>query len=250
MAWTETRSGHFSARHEEDDQEDVLEVLELLESTRERMAAVFPSMPGSVDVVVHATNTALVIAQPVIAVVRRFTAPAARRYIVGWPTRDTIHVLSPRALEARASRVPGSREVELLAPAALYAQIVVAYNNRRMPPPIRPRSVRGLHAWGWLWFGAGQWFSGQTEFVRPAIARRLREGGAPSFPPGLRDAPLLGGALVDLVARERGDAAVVDLACELPTANPRQALVRIFDGRPIGRSADAWRSHLRRLARP
>src|SRR4051794_34125164 len=86
MAWTETTSRHFTARHEEDDHDDVVEVLELLESTRERMAVAFPSMPGSVNVVIHATNLALVVAAPAVAIVRRLTAPAARRYIVGWPT--------------------------------------------------------------------------------------------------------------------------------------------------------------------
>jgi hypothetical protein len=248
MAWSETSSRHFTARHEEEDRDDVVEVLELLESTRERMAAAFPSMPGPVDVVVHRSNLALVIAQPMVAALRRATAPAARRYIVGLPTRDTIHVLSPAALAARASRVSGSRETELMAPAALYAQIVVGHNNRSLPPPFRPSSVLHGGRWAWLVFGAGQWFSGQTPFIRPALARRMREGSRPAFPPSLRDAPLLGGSLVDLVACEQGDRAVVELACQLPPGGPDKVLSRLFDGRPLADTENAWRSHVKRLA--
>src|SRR5690242_21125542 len=45
----------------------------------------------------------------------------------------SIHVLAPRALIAHASAVPDSREMNLLAPAALYTQLVVGLNNPRLP---------------------------------------------------------------------------------------------------------------------
>jgi hypothetical protein len=108
MAWNETQSPNFTARHEERDYDDVVALLELLEGTRVRMAEAFPSMPDQIGVVIHGSNTALALAQPYIPIVRQLTAPAARRYLVGWFGRDTVHVLAPRILRERASNVPGS----------------------------------------------------------------------------------------------------------------------------------------------
>jgi hypothetical protein len=113
-------------------------------------------------------------------------------------------------------------------------------------------SARGLLIelrWAWLLEGAARWFAGQTDHARPAIARRLREGGRPKFPPGVRDAPLLGGTLIDLLVRERGERAAAELACRLHPRGPRRALVKAFDGRPLGLIEQSWREHLTRLAR-
>jgi hypothetical protein len=159
-----------------------------------------------------------------------------------------VHVLAPRLLQARASNVPGSREMNLLAPSALYTQVVVGASNRRLPPPFRPPSLARYLRWAWLAAGAGQHFSGQTAHARPAIARRLREGPKPSFPPGLRDAQLLGGTVLDLLAREEGEAACAALASELPPGGPRQALVSAFHGRSIVHTEGTWRAHLARIA--
>jgi hypothetical protein len=248
MAWSETESPNFTARHEERDYDDVVELLELLEGTRARMAEVFPSVPEHVGVVIHGSNTALTLAQPYIPIVRRLTAPAARRYLVGWFGRDTVHVLAPRILRERASNVPGSTDMALRSPAALYAQLVVGHNNPLLPPPFRlGRFIRYLR-WAWLPNGAAQWFSGQTAFARPAIARRLREGPEPSFPPSLRDSILLGGTVFDLVAREEGEEEAVKLACRLPPGGPRRALVYAFKGRPLVHTEGTWRAHLSRIA--
>lgn len=248
MSWVETTSPHFTARHEEHDDADVVGVLELLEGTRERLGEAFPRLPGHVAVVVHGGPIALSLAQPYLPLIRRLTAPAARRYLVGWFQHDEIHVLAPRVLQARASKVPGSREMNLLAPAALYTQLAIGANNARLPPPFRPGTFVRYVRWAWLAAGAAQYFSGQTAFARPAIARRLREGSAPAFPPGVRDAQLLGGTLVDLLARERGEATAARLAIELDPAGPRQALVGAFDGRPLAHTERTWRAHLAKIA--
>ena len=93
----------------------------------------------------------------------------------------------------------------MLTPAALYAQLVVAANNTALPPPFTVRAFRRWLRWSWLAQGAGQFFSGQTAWLRPAIAVRLREGPPPDFPPSRRDAALLGGTVFDLLVREEGD---------------------------------------------
>ena len=248
MPWVETASPHFAARHELVDDDDVAGVLELLEGTRERLGQAFAVLPDEVEVVVHGSDAALAAAQPYLPVLRRLAAPAARRYLVGWFGTASIHVLAPRVLVAHSSTVPGSREMNLLAPAALYGQLVVGLNNPRLPPPFRVASFARYVRWAWLQAGAAQWFSGQTAYARPAIARRLREGPEPDFPPGVRDAHLLGGTVFDLLAREEGAAACVDLACELPAGGAPEALRRAFRGRPLRHTESTWRAHLAQIA--
>jgi hypothetical protein len=136
-----------------------------------------------------------------------------------------------------------------MAPAALYAQLVVGASNPGLPPPFRFASFRRYVRWAWLQAGAAQWFSGQTAYARPAIARRMREGPAPDFPPGVRDAHLLGGTIFDLLAREEGEAACVRLASELPAGGAREALRASFHGRALKHTESTWRAHLARLAR-
>ena len=248
MSWVETTSPHFSARHEEHDQQDVIGVLELLEGTRERLGQAFTELPGHVAVIVHGGPFALSLAQPYLPILRRLTAPAARRYLVGWFQHDEIHVLAPRVLEARASNVAGSREMNLLAPAALYTQLALGASSPRLPPPFRLGSFARYVRWAWLAAGTAQYFSGQTAFARPAIARRLREGPEPDFPPGIRDAQLLGGTVVDLLAREQGEHEAVRLAIELDPGGPKQALVNAFGGRPLAHTERTWRAHLAKIA--
>lgn len=246
-SWIETASPSFVARHAARDADDVVAVLELLEATRDRFAGTFPVVPRGVDVIVHPGPGQLALAQPAVPALRRLTAPASRRYVAGWFTAGEVHVLPPRLLQARASNVPGSREMLLLTPAALYAQLVVGLGNPALPPPFGPASLARHVRWAWLAAGAGQWFSGQTAHARPAIARRLREGGEPRFPPGIRDAQLLGGTVFDLLAREEGEQAAVKLALE-PPADVRRTLERAFRGRALVHTEGAWRSHLARLA--
>jgi hypothetical protein len=82
--------------------------------------------------------------------------------------------------------------------------------------------------------------------VRPAVARRMREGRPPVFPPGRADALLLGGTVFDLVAREEGDRAAVAVV----RAGPDQALEQAFGRRRARDTEAAWRSHLTRLTQP
>ena len=239
--WLETHSEHFTARHDERDADDAATVLGLLERTREKLTRRLHDVPDGVSVVLHGTTAQLHAAQPLLPLAVRATAPASRRYLVGWPGRDAVHVLAPAVLEERASAVPGSREMLRLAPAALYAQLAVRASNPRLR---RGRRVR----WAWLVLGAAQFLSGQTEHARPAIKRRLHEGPQPSFPPALRDAHLLGGTVLDLLAREEGEDAVAGLVAVAGDAAPRETLVRAFHGRDLRHTEATWRAHLTRLA--
>ncbi len=247
MTWVESASRSFVARHDDAARDDAERVLHSLEVTRERLAGYFPVVLGGLTVVLHRSTLSLGLAQPGLAVAWLATAPAARRYVAGWASREELHMLEPRALSNRASAVPGSREMLELSGAALYARRVIDASNRDLPSRRTPRRARAELRWGWMLEGAARWFSGQTDFARPAIARRLHEAGPPRFPPGPRDALLLGGTVIDLLAREQGARAAAQFACRLHPGGPRAALTHAFDGRPFRRTEEAWRSHLRRL---
>lgn len=248
-SWVEASSANFTARYDEADQAQVRGVLNLLEATRERLGGVFPALPGEINVVLHRSRTEADVAQPYLPLMRMLTTPAARRYLVGWAGRDVIHVLSPGALAERAANVDGSKEMLSLTPAALYVQIALATCNPLLPPPWSPRSTIRAARWAWLIAGTAQWFSDQIAYARPAIARRLREDARPEFPPRLRDAALLGGSVIDLVVREQGVEAAVQLACTpLPGGGSREALLTAFDGRALMNTEGVWRAHLARLA--
>ena len=66
--------------------------------------------------------------------------------------------------------------------------MIIASNKdlARVMPALRLR--RELR-WAWLLEGAARWFGGQTAHARPAIARRLREGGPPQLPARARATP-------------------------------------------------------------
>src|SRR5436309_1900597 len=232
--WNETPSEHFVARHEDRDASDAEGVLELLEATRARLARACAVVPAGVAVILHGSDAQLLVARPGIALDRAVAAPAARRYVTGTWSRRELHVLAPRRLEERASAVPGSRELVLLSPAGLYSRLVVGSSSRAL------RSRRRARRLAWLAWGASEWFSGQTAHARPAIARRLREGRAPSFPPGRRDARLLGGTVVDLLVCERGEDEAVRLVDE-------GVLRHAFGGATLGEIEERWRAHLERL---
>jgi hypothetical protein len=248
MTWVESVSASFTARHDEMATDDARHLLQSLERTRQYLTGYFPRTPGEVTVVLHGGPAGLIASNPLMPLVWLATDPAARRYVVGWAGRHVMHMLEPEVLRGRASTVPGSAQMLEYGASCLYARRVVIASNKdlaRVMPALRMR--RELR-WAWLLEGAARWFGGQTAHARPAIARRLREGGPPSFPPGPRDAALLGGTVIDLLAREEGAQAAARFACRLHPQGPRAALTQAFGGRTLAHTEGAWRSHLARLA--
>ena len=241
MAWLETASETFVARHDERDADDAQRVLAQLEHARPRLQRRLGAEVGELAVVLHPTSAQLDAAQPWLPLERARTAPAARRYVVGRVTDGELHVLAPRVLAARASNVEGSLELLMLAPTALLAKRLLApERRRRLGRRAAPADVP------WRLEGAAQFFAGQTRHLRPAVVLRTHERPQPSFPPARRDALLLGGTVFDLLAREEGEEACVELA---RAPDPARALERAFHGRPLRQTEQAWRSHLARLAR-
>ncbi len=247
MAWVESVSPSFRARHDEADADDADRTLGSLERTRDRLEPLFDEPVADLTVVLHRDSLSLTLSNPLLPLQRLATAPAARRYVAGWASRNELHVLVSSALRERASNVPGSAEMLALTAASLYAHRVIVESNRDLPRrwPLR---YAAQTRWAWLLEGSARWFAGQTDHARAAIARRLREGGRPSFPPGLRDATLLGGTVIDLLVREEGEEAAAAFASRLHPRGARAALAEAFGGRPFVHTEGAWRSHLARLA--
>jgi hypothetical protein len=174
-------------------------------------------------------------------VIWTLATPASRPYIAGWVGAQEVHVLSPAALDAWASNFNGCPEMLAQTPHALYAKRVIAENSPALASAKSPKRVGIELRWAWLLEGGARWFAGQTDHARPAIARRLREGRPPQFPPSVRDAPLLGQTVVDLLARTRGERAAARLVCRF------EPLTSAFGIRSMRKIERAWREHLTRL---
>ena len=247
IAWIETQSASFTARHESDDPTGASEVLDDLERFRAELDGRFGESPGGVAVVIHPRYLQLAVAHPWLPLAQLAAAPASRRYFGGWFTSREIHVLAPDVLRRRSAAIPESREALRLAPRHEYAHLVIGASNPELPPPFTPRSFREYLRWAWLCEGAATWLAGQDRHLRPAIARRLREGPPPSLPPATRDAPLLGGAVFGFLEEVRGQEACFQLARRLEPAGAEAALERAF-GRPLDAVARDWREYLRARA--
>lgn len=251
MTWVESVSASFTARHDSAAADDAHRVLQSLERARAHLEALFPRVPHELTVVLHGGPAGLIFTNPLLPVAWLATAPAARRYIAGWAGRRELHLLEPARLRDRASNVSGSVEMLELSAACLYARRVIISSNKDLAPVMPALRVRRALRWAWLLEGGARWFSGQTEHARPAIARRLREGASPSFPPSPRDAALLGGTVIDLLAREspaHPERAAARFVSRLHPEGPRAALAEAFGGRSVAHTEAAWRSHLARLA--
>jgi hypothetical protein len=246
MAWIETRSPSFEARHDADDAAAVHAVLERLEEFRADLEKSFKRMPGEVAVVIHSSPFMLTIAHPWLELARLAASPASRRYFGGWFTKDEIHVLSPKLLDERASKVQGSAQALRLSPLHEYAHLVIGANNPELPPPFNPRSFRNYMKWAWLCEGAATWISGQTPYLAPAITARLRDGSRPSLPPSPRDAMLLGGSIFDLLERGSGSDACVAMLSRLDPGGPEAAIERAF-ARDLGEVRRDWLASLEDL---
>ena len=243
MAWIETESLSFTARHESDDTEDAQRTLDALEDLRLRLEDRFDEAPGDITIIVHPTPGWLAAAHPFLPLARLAAAPAGQRYLAGWAMATELHVLNDEYLERRSA---GQDSLNALRGTAerLYAQIVVAQANAKLPPPWGPAGFWRYLRWAWLVEGAGQYYAGHVPLFRAAVNTRMRQGKQPSFPPSARDAIILGGTVFDLLERERGRDACQVLASRLHRSGAKGNLELAFDA-PVGEIETEWRRYLR-----
>ena len=246
MAWVETSSLSFTARHDSGQAESAQRVLDDLEDFRASLAGLFEHVPGGISVIIHPSPLMLALAAPWLPLARAVSAPAGRRYFAGWFSRGEVHVLAPPALERRASSVPGSREALQRSFRHEYAHLVLGANNASLPPPFSPSTFGRYVRMAWLCEGAATYLAGQVPLMRAAIARRLREGGRPAFPPRARDALVLGGTVFGMLERERGREACAELARTPATIGGAQAIESAF-GRPAAAVERGWADYLAAL---
>lgn len=243
MSWVETPSLSFIARHETGDDESAERTLDALEDLRIRLEERFEDVPEDVTVIVHPSPAWLAAAHPFLPLARWAASPAARRYLAGWAMAGEIHVLDDEALIQRAAGEQSERAL-LGTAERLYAQIVLAANNKALPPPWGPRQFARYLRWAWLIEGGAVYFAGHVPLFRGAVIRRLREGDAPAFPPSARDAVILGGTVFDLLDREVGPHACELLVKRLrKEGGPGAALEAMFNA-PVREIESAWRTHL------
>jgi hypothetical protein len=245
MAWTQSSSLSFTARYAASHEQEAQAVLEALEEHRERLDGKFPRLPDNVTIVIHDSLAQLLLAHPWLAVARRLTSPAGRRYMAGWYSRNEVHCVSPAVLR-RAAGSDESLKAMLLTPQRYYSMLAVGLCNPLLPTPFRPRTVIWMLRRSWQVEGAAQYFSGQIAHLRAALAHRLREG-TPRFPPPARDAALLGGTVYDLLAEQRGERACVRLACHPERGDERTLLESAFDA-PRHEITQMWRAHIEQLS--
>jgi hypothetical protein len=215
---------------------------------RLRLEDRFDEVPGNVTVILHDNPAWLSVAHPLLPVARWAAAPAARRYLAGWPMAGEIHTLNDSWMERRSA---GEDSLTALRGTAerMYCQIVLAANNTALPPMWTPRRFITYLRWAWLIEGATQYFTGQTALFRAAVITRLREGERPAFPPSRRDALILGGTIFDLLDRHAGPEACARMASRLHRAGPRGNLELSFDAR-MRDIERAWRMHLDEILYP
>jgi hypothetical protein len=243
VAWVETHSLSFTARHETEDTECAQRTLDGLEELRLRLEDRFEEAPGEITVIVHPANAWLSAAHPFLPAARWAAAPAGRRYLAGWAMATELHILNDDHADRRAAGEDSRRALRGTAE-RLYTQIVLAANNRRLPPPWGPRRFARYLRWAWLIEGGAQYFAGQVPLFRAAMVRRMREGGQPAFPPSPRDAIILGGTVFDLLDQHVGPGACELLVGRLRREGARGNLELAFDA-PMGEIERAWRRHLR-----
>ena len=243
MAWVETESLSFTARHESDDEACATRTLDRLEDLRLRLEDRFDDAPGGITVIIHPSPGWLNAAHPFLPAARLAASPVARRYLAGWAMASELHILNDEYTDRRAA---GEDSLAALRGTAerLYSQIVIAANNPSLPPPWGPRKFARYVRWAWLIEGGAQYFAGQTSLFRAAANTRIRGGKPPAFPPSPRDAILLGGTIFDLLERERGRDACSILVSRLRREGPERAIELAFAARARGVEQE-WRRYLR-----
>ena len=244
MAWVETHSLSFAARHEADDEQCAQRTLDELEDLRLDLEERFDDAPGEVTVIVHPAAAWLAAAHPFLPAARWAAAPAGRRYLAGWAMANELHVLNDSCMDRRAAGEDSQRALRGTAQ-RLYVQLVVAANNDQLPPPWGPRRFGRYLRWSWLIEGAAQYYSGQIPHFRAAVIRRMREGGPPAFPPSARDAIILGGTVFDLLERHTGSADAADMLVSRLRKDGAQGNLELAFDMPIAEIERMWRRHLR-----
>ena len=196
--------------------------------------------------VLHGTAAQLDAAQPWLLLQRRLTAPAGRRYLVGWAAVARCTCSRPGCSRS------GRRTSRARSSCSCWRRRRCSRAARRGEPPGLPAAVRAAHVPPLAALGVARGGRGavllRADPPRPPGRRApSARAGAAVVPPGRRDATLLGGTVFDLLAREEGEPPV----WRWPAGRTRRRARRArpaFHGRRCGtprrrgaRTSRAWR---------
>ncbi|WDT93129.1 hypothetical protein JDY09_06980 [Thermoleophilum album] len=237
MAWTESYSASFSARHERAETDSAQRTLDDLERFRLELAELGFRTPGEIAIVFHPNELSLLAAQPALAAWRAAQTRHARRYLAGWAASGELHLLAAPALRRRAAATPLSERALRATARRLYVQAAAAASGWPLPPPLTATSGGALRRLGWLFEGPAAVLAGQSDGLLAALASRLRDGPFDALPPSTRDAYLGGFALCATLEEQRGRAAVASLVLAACRSEPRgrgEHLVARAFSRPLG----------------
>ena len=145
MPWVETSSPPFVVRHASGEHEGARRTLAMLEGASERVDAVLGVELGEVTAILHESELLLALAHPVLPVVRRLTAPAARRYLAGWAAASTVDgspnsKASPTSVAVRSptSTWPGAAACSSLAATFTASPVANELPSRGRPTTTSP----------------------------------------------------------------------------------------------------------------
>ena len=102
MAWVETESLSFVARHDSADAAAAQRTLDDLEDLRLRLEDRFDEAPGEITRDVHPNPVWLAAAHPFLPPPAGPRRPPGRRYLAGWAMATELHVLNDDHLDRRA----------------------------------------------------------------------------------------------------------------------------------------------------
>ncbi len=100
MAWVETASASFRARHASATRRMRAECCWRWNAPATGWAASSSGRLRTSPSILHSGPAGLALTNPLLPLTWLVTAPAARRYVAGWAGKD-LHVLSPAALRER-----------------------------------------------------------------------------------------------------------------------------------------------------
>ncbi len=224
--WTESSSNLFRVRFDDDARTEVEELVHVLETVAARLDAHGLRLPPHPTIVVHPTGLSLGLAQPGYFAAQSLTEAVGRRYLASWSVGSTLHLVVPHRLLRNGRGQVTMREALERAPSCGLAHLALGHTN---PALSLQRTLRN-RSWFWLAWGAGQTLVGQVPLLATSIAIRRRERRAMTIPPPMRDAVVLGGSLVELVLRERGLTALVQLLREPLPPTPQAWIGQALPG--------------------
>ena len=244
VAWVETASLSFVARHEREIAEGPRRCSRTWSASARSSSRGSSSVPGEVAVVMHPRPLMLNLAAPWLPLARLVSAPPAGATSPASSAAARSTCWRPPHWSG-APRPCRDRARCCCAPRGTSTRTSWSAPTTRPPTPLLAVHASARYVeMAWLCEGAATYFAGQVPHMRAAIARRLREGRRPRFPPTSRDAWVLGGTVFALLEQSGDPTHAWDLARTARRRGVTGGRSRRAFGRPRGGVERGWTDYL------